>query len=252
VDSGDPGAGELWDARERLWQRLLACELTEVYVASDLGLTTVLPQTLGLEPISFAAYYYDRDGAPISEARRARIARELAAQRFWIVDGGWPSYWDDSFAERAQIAIILLKPPWYRRLSRVLALFLRTARGYLPTRRDRDDGGGSAYEGIASQVKHDTTQAEFYKRVQTYRPSGPSRVSSPMSAPPRTTTRTGQFLLERYPEKTIVVSTMPELRQLQALRIRRAWPDAASTHWAPTTDGEPSAGPEGRLDQAAH
>jgi hypothetical protein len=230
VDSGDPGAGELWDARERLWQQLLACELTEVYVASDLALATVLPQTLGLEPIYIAAYYYDvGDGAPTSEAGRARIARELAAQRFWIVDGGWPSYWDDSFAERAQIAIVLLKPPWYRRLSRVLTMFLRTAPGYLPARRNRDNGGGSAYEGIASQVKHDATQAEFYKRVQAYRPNGPSGFSSPMSAPPRTTTRTGQFLLARYPEKTIVVSTMPELRQLQALRIRRAWPDAGST-----------------------
>ena len=116
-----------------------------------------------------------------------------------------------------------------RTRQRVLALFLRTARGYLHTRRNRDSGGSSAYEGIASQVKHDATQAEFYKRIRTYRPNGPSGFNSPMAVPPRTTTLAGKFLLERYPEKTIVVSTMPELRQLQALRIRRAWSDAGPT-----------------------
>ena len=223
ADPGDTGAAELWDTRARLWERLIACELTEVFVASDLGLSVLLPQTLGLEPIYEGASYY-MDGTPIPRAERVRSARKLAAQRFWLVHGDAARCWDRPFVERAQIALILLKPPWYRRLSRVLSSLRRAARDRLPSRRDRDDDGqGLAYDGIASEVKHDKTQAEFYKRVQAFRPDGPFANYSPTSTP--TTTVAGKYLLERYPEKTVVVSGMAELRQLQALRIRRAWPD---------------------------
>ena len=38
VGSEEPGAADPWDVRARLWQRLLDCELTEVYVASDLAM----------------------------------------------------------------------------------------------------------------------------------------------------------------------------------------------------------------------
>lgn len=221
LGSEEPGAADLWDARASLWQRLLACELTEVYVASDLGLTVLLPQALGLEPIYAGACYHEvLHGAPIPRERRIRIAQELAAQRFWIVSGSGLNYWDKHFIERAQIVLILLKPPWYRRLARVLSLFWRTVRFHLPSRRGGGDGDALAYEGIAFGVEDDKTQVEFYKRVQAYQPSR----YSPQST--MNTTVAGKDLLEHYPEKTVVVSSMRELRQLQALRIRRAWPDA--------------------------
>jgi hypothetical protein len=78
--------------------------------------------------------------------------------------------------------------------------------------------GRGGYEGIAADVEHDKTQAEFYKRVQAY-PYSTTSISTP------NTTVAGRVMLERYPEKTVVVSSMAELRQLRALRIRRARPD---------------------------
>lgn len=189
-------------------------------MVSDLGMTVLLPQALGLEPISVGAYYHEANGEPISRAERARIAQELAAQRFWIVSGGGLNYWDRHFVERAQIVLILLKPPWYRRLAQVLTAARRTLRDRLSRGRRGDvHGYGPAYEGIAAGVEHDKTQAEFFKRVQAS-PYSSTSISTP------NTTVAGRVMLERYPEKTVVVSSMAELRQLRALRIRRAWPDA--------------------------
>lgn len=42
-----------------LWARLLAGHVTEVYVLSYRGLYRDLPQTLGLEVISYEAHLYD-------------------------------------------------------------------------------------------------------------------------------------------------------------------------------------------------
>ena len=83
VGSKAPDA-DAWAERERLCQQLLVGSLTEVYV---LGSYLLIPQTLGLEPISAGGYHYKANGEPVSVPERAEIARELSAQRFWIAGG---------------------------------------------------------------------------------------------------------------------------------------------------------------------
>lgn len=93
-------------ARVDLWRRLFAGQVTEVYVAGlDECVGRHLPQTLGLEPIFYRAYFHDREGLPTTNDQLARTARQLAAERRSIAGGG-PWYWDREFAARAE-AIVL-------------------------------------------------------------------------------------------------------------------------------------------------
>lgn len=94
------------DATPReLWRRLLAGQVTEVYVLSHGGLYRDLPQTLGLEVITPEPYVYGRYGVLRTPAERAEIARALAAERRWLAIGGLP-FWAEPFARRAEVILI--------------------------------------------------------------------------------------------------------------------------------------------------
>jgi hypothetical protein len=87
-------------AREQLWRRLLAGQVTEVYVTGFESRTNrYLPQTLGLEPI-FSVPNRRNHGT------LASVARQLAAEPRWIAGGGPWEEWDRHFAERAQVILI--------------------------------------------------------------------------------------------------------------------------------------------------
>lgn len=100
------------DATPRnLWARLLAGQVTEVYVLPYGlpygGLYQTLPQTLGLEVISAEAYVYGRYGALRTHWERAELARALAAEHRWLAVGGLP-YWVEPFARRAEAILITM------------------------------------------------------------------------------------------------------------------------------------------------
>lgn len=194
-----------------MWQRLLAGELTEVY--SVAGADGFQAWTLGLEPISVNAYRYDRaDGMPVSDARREEIARQLSAQRYWTVvsegmigqrRSGVVMAWDRHFADRAQIALIVLKP-------RRSGVFLRAALAALRPRRETEFA-------FSADVDDDRAQVEFYKALRYY-----SLYCSPRYGPtPPYSFVVAQYLLEKYPDKTFVVSNPRQIKQLRSLRIPR-------------------------------
>lgn len=94
--------------RQLSFHVLLAGQATEVYVPGlEQRVGRYLPQTLGLEPIFYGAYHYDRDGSVNGKDELAQIARQLSAERRWIAGGG-PWYWDQEFAARAE-AILLFE-----------------------------------------------------------------------------------------------------------------------------------------------
>lgn len=194
--------------REHLWRRLLDGSLTEVYVLCELGPYTLIPQTLGLEPISARAYRHDRaNGEPISVTERVEIARQLAAQRFWIAGGGG-MYWDRHFIERAQIALILLpSSPLDRLLRAVRAMPRRSKQKQEP--------------GFIDEVEYDRTQMRFEKRLREFFMYYSPKYSPGTSRPEYYTMLVAKHLLEKHPEKTFVVSDPREIRKLKALRISR-------------------------------
>ncbi|MBR7828279.1 hypothetical protein KDK95_18340 [Actinospica sp. MGRD01-02] len=89
-----------------LWSRLLAGQVTEVYVLTFRGLYRDLPQTLGLEVIDYGAYLYDARGVARPPEERERFARELAAEPRWLATGG-PRYWVEPFARQAEIILVM-------------------------------------------------------------------------------------------------------------------------------------------------
>lgn len=211
VGSTGPDA-DRWAQRERLWQQLLHGELTEVYQVVGVGFQG---WTLGLEPISVGAYQYNRaDGMPISDAERDEIARELSAQRYWTVGSNWVYWnqvrsgivmaWDRHFIERAQVALIVLRP-------RRIEVFLQAALTALRRRRRTDEFAFSA------GIDYDRAQVKFYKELREY-----ALYYSPRYLPrPPYSFVVAQYLLEKYPDKTLVVSNPQQIKQLKRLRIPR-------------------------------
>jgi hypothetical protein len=229
----DDGVGPMdpdvdhWAVRERLWQQLLAGELTEV---AQVGGEGFLVWRFGLEPIDSAAYQYNAAGERTSSAECERIARELAAQRCWAVgctgvfwtehsmltlwdyQGSLPRSerqtgvipWDRCFIERAQIALIVL------RTERAEA-FQRSVRVLRRSRRKTNE------PGFAAEVEDDRAQIKFYRRLREY-----SLYYSPKRRPrPPYSFVVAKYLLDKYPDKTLVVSSPYEIAQLRRLRIPR-------------------------------
>lgn len=191
--------------RARLWRQLLDGELTEVYVLCEMGTYQLIPQTLGLEPIGQWAYYYSAaDGEPTSAKERDELARNLSEQRFWIAGGG-RFHWDRHFIERARIALILLKPSRLDQLRRGISLL---------SGRRRSPGDG----GFSDGVKPDRAQVEFHKRLTRYYRSAMPTYAGQL---PVYEVFIARHLLEKYPDKTFIVSTRQELKQLRALHIPR-------------------------------
>lgn len=220
---------DYWARRERLWQQLLDGELTEVFQVAG---QEFISWRFGLEPIDVVAYRYDAAGIPISSAERERIGRELSAQRCWAVHSqgivwtehsplmfwayqgvplsplwqGGVTTWDRLFIDRAQIALIILR-------TKRAESFLRSVRALRRSMRNRSGDE----RGFAADVEYDRTQIEFHRRLKNY------SLYYSMRFPPRPPYGfvVARYLLDRYPEKTLIVSSPQEIAQLGKLRIPR-------------------------------
>lgn len=193
--------------RARLWQQLLDGRLTEVYVLCEVGTYWLIPQALGLEPISQLAYTRTPEqGGPIPARKKSldELARNLSEQRFWITGGGGFT-WDQHFMERARIALILLKPSRLEQVLRGVSVLLH--------RRRKAHG-----VGFAEEVRPDRAQVKFHKRLADYYRYDRPRYSG---GPPIYEFHVATHLLEKYPEKTFIVSSPRELKQLRSLHIPR-------------------------------
>jgi hypothetical protein len=222
----DPDADH-WAVRERRWQQLLAGELTEVFQVGGEGFMT---WRFGLEPIDPAAYQYNAAGERTSSAECERIARELSAQRCWAVgcsgvlwsehgmlttwnyQGSLPPSerqagvlpWDRQFIERAQIALIVLRTERAEAFQRSIRVLRRSRR--------------KVHEpGFAAEVEDDRAQIKFYRRLREYSPY----YSTKYRPRPPYGFVVAKYLLDKYPEKTLVVSSPYEITQLRRLRIPR-------------------------------
>lgn len=190
-------------ARAELWHRLLAGQVTEVYVTGfERRVERYLPQTLGLEPVVWNAYLYDADGVPRNQDELAGIARRLSAEPRWIAGGG-PWYWDRHFAERAEAIVIfeLYDVVEHRNVDNDMGLRQAFARrrqaararrqGRTPTEQDAWHEF-LAYAGPAAE--HGTLTAMEYAAYE---------------------------VRERYPEKTFILVDRAEKQRLRAVRAAR-------------------------------
>lgn len=186
-----------------LWARLLAGEVTEVYLLSPGPSHLVLPQTLGLELISAEAYVYGRYGVLRTHSERAEFARALAAEPRWLAVGGLPS-WVEPFARRAEAILIVSalhrNSPFlsvsaaYRRLPRAAQqLFELHDEQELRVLEADPDFAASGY---------------IFDRPANY---DLARVYYPLMR---------DFLLRRFPDKTLVVGA-PQIGRLKGVRAKR-------------------------------
>lgn len=106
VSAGDVAPPPEGSTPRSLWAQLLVGRVTEVFVLTYRGLYRDLPQTLGLEVISYEAYLYDSYGVARTPSERAEIAHQLAAEPRWLAIGG-PRYWVEHFAQRAEAILVM-------------------------------------------------------------------------------------------------------------------------------------------------
>ena len=186
-----------------LWPRLLAGQVTEVYVLSYRGLYRDLPQTLGLEVISADAYAYDRHGLFRTLSERAGVARALAAEPRWLAVGGLPT-WAEPFARRAE-AILITVGAVNRlaqlRLSAVSSGLTRAERAMFEWRDEEElraleaDPRKAGYVYMLDGRRSDELSNAYYVHMR-------------------------RFLLKEFPGKTIVVGGK-QLKQLRMVRAHR-------------------------------
>ncbi|HET9171922.1 MAG TPA: hypothetical protein VFN97_20990 [Actinospica sp.] len=211
---GDP-------ARRRLWARLLAGRVTEVCVLSRRGLTLELPQTLGLEVIDYAAYLYDSSGLARPPEERARIAEELAAEPRWLAVGG-PRYWVEPFARRAEVILVMpstaaemdlrVNSAIYGTIDRVDRYFaaLRSGR-----RRRRQHWAKSRRRSEVPQRADPVLGLTV--SVREFVGEGPmsdSQISAHYMW-------MRNFFLGEYPDKTFVLNSGAQVKELRAVRAVR-------------------------------
>ena len=87
-------------ATEELWSRALSGQARRVY-AFGFG---DLPNAMGLEPVSQAAYKYDSEGALADHAEHLRIAMALASEDGWLAHN-WHPECAEIFMRSAEIVI---------------------------------------------------------------------------------------------------------------------------------------------------
>lgn len=192
-----------------LWERLVAGQITEVFTFSTRGLVFDLPQTLGLEPISYDAYIYDRDGVHRGPEELDRIAGELAAQQRWICNAG-PLFWARHFAARAEAVLVFPDAgaaPDFRLGDLTAAVYgsvFRTLRTVRDRRRDRRTGGGAA-----AAAGMQTSDEPSFVRLEDLAPNGPA---------PTYSSRLVNFLVSEFPEKTFLLEFAEDVQALQTVR----------------------------------
>lgn len=187
-----PGGGGPGEARDRLWERLLAGELTRVAVSCDIESTEVfkrfIPHSLGLERIWPQAHQQDREtGAWRTGAELDKIARDLAAQDGWICGSGRLG-WDTYFMENAD-AVLVFQTTARRRRMHLAAV--RTS-----------------VSGVLHAVLR--RQPHFDDNGMLVKWRGPRQGRAYYS-------RTGYLALEIYPEKTFVIDQRRYLKKLRAV-----------------------------------
>lgn len=187
-----PGGAEPSAARDQLWERLLAGQLTRVAVSCDIEPTEIfrhfIPHSLGLERIWPQAHQQDRTtGAWRTGAQLERIARDLAAGDGWICGSGRPG-WDAYFMRDAEAVLVFRTAARRRRMrlatiqasvSMVLRIVLRRKSGY-------DDGG------MGFAVHGPRPRRALYSR-------------------------TSYYALENHAEKTFVIDQRRYLTKLRAI-----------------------------------
>ena len=204
--------GAIWyrRAQQITWSRLLAGEITEVFVFGTRGvpgestLAAFVPQTLGLEPIASAAYRYAADGTLRDLEQLGAVARELAASERWIAEGLEPQ-WAAAFVERAG-AVLFFDTPW-----------ARAVRPSVPLGR-----GGKTLAVLLRYL--------WYGRAVSGLATGPGGDGAyqPLPAPPWSTwqgdsiSALEQFVVANAPQKLVHVVSHEQVRRLCALRIPRA------------------------------
>lgn len=190
--------------RAELWHRLISGEVTEVYVPGYAGrVDRYLPQTLGLEPIFYGPYLTDAEGAPTTNARRAEIARQLAAGSRWIAGGG-PWEWDQYFANRAEVVLIfeLYDAVEHRRIDNDFGI-----RRALAIRREARKGLPAGSEPTAQ---------DRWRSFLAY--SAKAAARGTLTAMENAVYE----VRERYPEKAFIVSRAADRRLLRTVRARPA------------------------------
>jgi hypothetical protein len=190
-------------AREELWRRLLAGQVTEVYVTGFEGrVTRYLPQTLGLEPIVSNAYWYGTDGAPRSEDDLGRIARRLSAEPRWIAGGG-PWCWDRHFAARAEAVLIFELYDVVEHRLNDNDFGLRQA---LVRRRQATK---------ARRAGRRPTEQDAWHAFLAY--AGPAAADGKLTA----MEHAAYEVRERYPDKTFIIVDPADKQRLRAVRASR-------------------------------
>ena len=190
--------------RRKLWARLLAGQVMEVYALSYRGLQRDLPQTLGLEVVSADAYVYGRYGVLRTHAQRAEIARALAAEPRWLATGGLP-YWVEPFGRRAEAILIT---------ARAFAYLSRSPATDPPSALLRGDKPDGLFERHDEQeLRAFETNPGILARMNAYDGpiSDPSLILSYYLG-------MRSFLVREFPRKTFVVGR----EQLKRLRTVRA------------------------------
>lgn len=185
--------------REELWRRLLAGQVTEVYVAGlEARVDRYVPQLLGLEPIFSRAYFYDARGVPRTSDQMGGIARQLAAESRWIAGGG-PWFWDRHFAQRAQAIVIfeLYDVVGHRNEDNDF--------GILKGRRFRR--AVRAYADGRTPTEQDVWRAFLAYSTEAAAKGGLTSMESAVYE-----------VRERYPDKTFIVADPADGRRLRAVR----------------------------------
>ena len=191
-------------AREELWRRLLAGQATEVYVTGfERRIGRYLPQTLGLEPISWSAHRYDSDGVPRNGDELARIARRLSAEPRWIAGGG-PWYWDRHFAEHAAAILIFELYDVVEHRNSDNDMGLRQAIGR------RRQAAKARRQGRAP------TEQDAWHEFLAY--AGPALARGALT----TMEYAAYEVRERYPDKTFIIVDPADKQRLRAVRPSRA------------------------------
>ena len=92
---------------EQTWELVLTARARRIYVfGGEIPSGRVLPNTLGLEPVTREAYRYDSQGVPTEPHDFLRIATQLAEDEGWLTHG-WGPECTDVFLRKADAIIWL-------------------------------------------------------------------------------------------------------------------------------------------------
>ncbi|HEU5331121.1 MAG TPA: hypothetical protein VFU73_00105 [Actinocrinis sp.] len=194
-------------AQQITWSRLLAGEITEVFVFGTPGvpdlstLAAFVPQTLGLEPITSAAYRYAADGTLRDQEQLGAVARELAATTRWIAEG-LETHWAAAFIERAG-AVLFFDTPW--------------ARAVRPS--DPLGRGGKTFAVLLRRLWYNRAARRFPTEADSDGSYQPPPAPAWSTWQGDSISELEQFVVANAPQKLVHVVSRDQIRHLRALRI---------------------------------